>query len=145
MTRASAADAIDLRAIHAALCRDDLEAAIEAGLLAWEGTPMTADVGGCAFDPGTWAWLRAVRTARLDADAARARMHARNARLAGQRHARAQALLARTSDAKHAANVTPDRTTQSTPSPAGTDHAGLPDAARAVLERALARARKPRD
>ncbi len=128
---------VDLGAIHAALMRDDLDAALAAGLLEWNGQPLATDA--VAFDPGTWAWLRATRQARLDALAARARMLTRNTRLAEQRRARAQRLLdslpattAATELAAQAADAAPRDQPVADPA--------LPDSARAALARALAKA-----
>ena len=139
MTRASPGGSPDLRAIHAALVIDDLDAAIQAGLLVWDGAPgPVAD--GISFDPGTWARLRATRSARMGADAARARMLARNARLAAARTARAAALLARAP-----AGVEASAPAHAAPIDSPQPQADLPEAARAALARALARARSTGD
>lgn len=79
---------IDPRAIVDALTRDDLDAAMRAGLLDWNGCADCARRAGLA--PAQTANLAAVREDRLRALAARERHRARNARLEARAHERAQ-------------------------------------------------------
>ena len=107
--------ASDAHAVAARLAADDLDAAIDAGLL---------DVPACSrCAPECNKGLTAARQQRLDALAARERFRARGARLARRAAARDAARAARADTAEPSA------------SPA------LPSGAAAVLQRALARAK----
>jgi hypothetical protein len=99
--------------IVAALLRDDLDAAIELGLLTCAPCP------GCT--PQCQASIAAARDARLTALAARERYRARQARLAERVQERARRRA-------QAAAASPS---------------ALPPAAAAALQRALAKARRP--
>ncbi|MGY0504016.1 hypothetical protein [Luteimonas sp. e5] len=108
-------------AIAAALAEGDVDAAIEHGLLAWDGEAAGPHAAG--LDAPAIALLAHVRSERLAALAARDRHDARNARLerlARQRRARQAATLATNEGGKPA----------------------LSGAAAAALARALARAGK---
>lgn len=119
MTRAAG---IDLVAIAHALREDDVDAAIELGLLDWDGD--AACVGGAPVDEADLALLRRVRDERLTALAARERYRRRGARLQRLQEARRQRQAEAISSAS--ANGSP----------------ALAGAAAAALARALAKAKR---
>ena len=116
------APSIDLVGIACVLREDDVDAAIDLGLLDWAGDAASAE--GLGLDPDDIARIRHIRHARLTALAARERYRARDARLARWQAERRQ------------------RQAKSLPGGDATRPPVLGGAAAAALARALAKARR---
>lgn len=129
-TRCAACDDAGLAALAAAVAADDLDAAIEQGLLAFE-----APAACCAACAPRIATVLAARDVRLHALAARERFRARQTRLAERAEAKARR--------RAAATPAQDMPAQDMPAQDMSVQAaapGLPSAAQAALARAKARA-----
>jgi hypothetical protein len=124
-TRCAACDDAGLAALAAAVADDDLDAAIEQGLLAFD-----APAACCAACAPRIATVLAARDVRLHALAARERFRARQTRLAE----RAEAKARRRAAATPAQGMPAQDMSVQAAAPA------LPSAAQAALARAKARA-----
>jgi hypothetical protein len=117
-TGCAACDDAGIAALAAAVAVDDLDAAIEQGLLVFE-----APAACCTACTARIATVLAARDIRRHALAARERFHARQTRLAERAEAKARR--------RAAVAPVPDAPTQAAPA--------LPSAAQAALARAKAR------